>query len=154
MNGSPSKLVSRLVSIPLDHKTPIMLANHIYWNLNAFAVSTILNDTMQLPYAARTIDTDSIQIPTGGLSSVKYPWQSPPVPLNFTGPKQVYEGSLYSQQCGTGCTGIDNAYIIDRPATESPDSLASPQIVSHADISFLMISLISRSTTRRNLVLP
>ena len=42
----------RLVSIPLDEPTPIMLANHVYWNLGAFADPsnpTVLNDTLYMP---------------------------------------------------------------------------------------------------------
>ena len=122
--SSPARLTSRIVSMSLDQKTPIMLANHIYWNLGAFAQPNILNDTLHLPYAKRSIATDGIQIPTGELDSLVYPWQSNPVPLNFTSPKRIGDGSEYSKQCGTGCTGIDNAFIFDRPAYySSQDSL-------------------------------
>jgi aldose 1-epimerase len=105
-----------------------MLSTHIYWNLGAFQSPTILNDTLQLPYADRIIDIDNIEVVTGGLSSVVLPWQSQAVPLNFTAPKQIWEGALQSQQCGNGCTGIDNAFIIDRPPYSSPESTESVQL--------------------------
>lgn len=99
-----------------------MPSTHFYWNLGAFTTSTVLNDTLSMPYAERYIPIDGISVPTGDLASLKYPWQSPPVPLNFTAPKQIYEGALYAQQCGAGCTGIDNAFILDRPVNSGPDS--------------------------------
>jgi aldose 1-epimerase len=108
-----------MVSIALDHLTPIMLAHYGYWNLGSFTTATILNDTLELPFAARTIATDSIQIPTGEINNVVYPWAAAgasPAPLNFTSPKKIGEGSNYSKQCGDGCTGIDNAFILDRPS--------------------------------------
>lgn len=114
------------MSIALDSYTPIMLSTHIYWNLGAFQTSTILNNTLEMPYSARTIDGDGILVPTGGLSSVLYPWQDPPVPLNFTAEKTIGDGALNSQQCGTGCTGIDNAFILDRPPYASADDASFP----------------------------
>lgn len=125
--ANPSRLATRIVSIPLTADTPIMPSTHIYWNLGAFVTPTVNNDTLYMPYSERTIDTDSIQVPTGGISSVKYPWttaggdddDSSAVPLNFTTPRPIGHGSLHSQQCGTGCTGIDNAFILDRPGTAS-----------------------------------
>lgn len=126
---SPPRLTTRIVAIPLDSYTPIMLSTHIYWNLGAFQSPTILDDTFQLPYANRIIGIDSIAVPTGELISVKYPLQSPSVPLNFTAPKQLREGVLSSQQCGYGCTGIDNAFLLDRPYDSSLTSRESPQLI-------------------------
>lgn len=98
-----------------------MLSTHIYWNLGAFQSPTILNNTLAMPYSNRVIDGDSILVPTGEITSVKYPWQSPPVPLNFTTAKPIGDGALNSQACGAGCTGIDNAFILDRPPYTSQD---------------------------------
>ncbi|WWC89643.1 uncharacterized protein L201_004568 [Kwoniella dendrophila CBS 6074] len=123
---SPPRLTTRIVSVSLDSYTPIMLSTHIYWNLGAFQSSTILNNTLYMPYSDRIIDIDSILDPTGGLASVKYPLQSSSLPLNFTQPKQIYEGALYSQQCGAGCTGIDNAFILNRPLYSSIDDASFP----------------------------
>ena len=126
---SPPRLTTRIISIPLDSYTPIMLANHIYWNLGAFQSPTILNDTLQMPYADRIIDIDSIEVPTGGLQSVLYPLTSPSVPLNFTAPKLIGDGALHSMQCGFGCTGIDNAFILDRPYGSGDESLDPAQLI-------------------------
>ena len=68
------RLTSSMVSVALDAETPIMLANHIYWNLNGFKASTILNDTsLWMPYADRYIEIDTIEI----RKSVSLTWLSP-----------------------------------------------------------------------------
>jgi aldose 1-epimerase len=57
------RLTSNMVSVALDAATPIMLANHIYWNLNGFKEATVLNDTtVWMPYADRYIEVDTILI--------------------------------------------------------------------------------------------
>lgn len=109
------RLSTQLVSTALDQPTPIMLSNHIYWNLNAFQAENILNDTYYwMPYSARYIQTDGILIPNGtfGLTA-----DNPG--LDFQSPKLV--GTAVDQTaghdyCGTNCTGIDNAFTVDRPA--------------------------------------
>lgn len=117
------RFTSKMVSVALDQATPIMLANHIYWNLNAFKSSTILNDTtLWMPYSDRYIVIDGIEIPTGALGSV-----SALPNLDFTSPKLL--GTAVSNAtgiCGTGCTGIDNAFILDRPADAGPMSSNYP----------------------------
>lgn len=120
---------SRLVSIPLDEPTPIMLANHVYWNLGAFvdtAGSTILNHTLQMPYAARYIGIDNIEVPTGAIGTVDG------TALDFTSPKQIgrdIESAI--NDCGYNCTGYDNAFILDRPRYSSPEA---------TDLSMLTLS--------------
>lgn len=108
--------VSRLVSIPLTAETPLMLSNHVYWNLGAFTTSqaqTVLDNTLHMPYAKRYIGIDAIEVPTGQL----YVTRS--TPLDFTTPKTIgAEINQTADNCGTGCLGYDNAFILDRP---SPD---------------------------------
>ena len=121
---------SRLVSIPLDEPTPIMLANHIYWNLGAFvdrSRTSVLNDTLYMPYAARNIEFDGIEVPTGAIASVKGTF------LDFTSPKQIGQDILLggNNSCGTGCTGYDHAFILDRPRSSAPEA---------TDISVLTLS--------------
>lgn len=122
--GTPHpRLTTRLVSIALDSNTPIMLANHIYWNLNAFTSATILNDTtLWMPYSDRYIQIDTIEIPNGTLGAVSnYPV------LDFTTPKTIGRDIGQAQGlCGYNCTGYDNAFILDRPSTASPTSAAFP----------------------------
>ena len=109
------RLTTQLVSIALDQATPIMLSNHIYWNLNAFQTNDMLNDTtFWMPYSARYIQTDGILIPNGtfGLTS-----ENPG--LDFQSPKLLgtaVDETVGFDYCGTNCTGIDNAFIVDRPA--------------------------------------
>ena len=125
---SRGKLTNRIVAMSLDQPTPIMLSTHIYWNIGSFMSPTILNDTLWMPYAERIIPIDGISVPTGALESVRYPYTSPSVPLNFTAPKQIYEAALYSEACGTGCVGIDNAFIIDRPPYSGPEDTEAVQL--------------------------
>lgn len=108
------EFVSRLVSIPIDEATPIMLSHHIYWNIGAFIdddAITILNDTLQLPYADRYIQTDGILVPNGRIGVTKG------TGLDFQKPTIIgdnIEKTNGSDFCGTGCVGIDNAFINDR----------------------------------------
>ncbi|KAJ9352010.1 galactose mutarotase-like domain-containing protein [Paecilomyces variotii] len=123
-DGLP-RLTTKLVSLALTEKTPIMLANHIYWNLNAFKEETILNDTfLQLPLSQRYVATDGILIPNGTIADVA---QSNHGVMDFTSGKLVGQDLQYSDGvCGTGCYGYDNCFIVDRPpATAAPDSIAS-----------------------------
>ena len=105
------RLTSRMTSMALNIPTPIMLANHIYWNFNAFKSPTILNDTtLWMPYSDRFIDIDNLEVPNGTLSTVQsYP------PLDFTSPKLVGRDIYSSHLAGFNSTGYDNAFILDRP---------------------------------------
>lgn len=111
---------SRLVSIPLDEPTPIMLSNHVYWNLDAFSNPsdhTILKNTLYMPYSDRYIEIDSIEVPNGTIGIVN------DTILDFTAPKQI--GRDIEQDvngCGLGCTGYDNAFILDRPRYSAPEA--------------------------------
>ena len=112
--------ISRLVSIPLNEATPIMLANHIYWNLGAFVDEQgkyVLNNTLYMPYADRIIDIDGIEVPTGGINITNG------TAYDFTKPGKTIGQDTYSLQnsCGTGCVGYDNAFILDRPRYSQPD---------------------------------
>ena len=102
---------SRMTSLALDIPTPIMLANHIYWNLNAFTEANILNDTtLWMPYSDRFIGVDNLKVPNGTLSTVaSYP------PLDFTSPKLIGRDIMDSHLAGFNSTGYDNAFILDRP---------------------------------------
>ncbi|KAL9113707.1 MAG: hypothetical protein Q9227_002152 [Pyrenula ochraceoflavens] len=117
------RLTSRIVATPLDKATPIMMANHIYWNLNAFREQSILNDTtFWMPYSDRYIQTDGILIPNGTFGAVA----SRPG-LDFTTPTLFGKNVPQAvDACGTGCTGLDNAFIIDRPRYAGPESSDFP----------------------------
>lgn len=117
------RLTSSITAVALDQETPIMMANHIYWNLNGFTAPTILNDTtLWMPYSDRYILVDPILIPNGTFGTVA----SLP-PLDFTSPKLI--GRDISDAvgvCGAGCTGYDNAFILDRPASTRPSGSNFP----------------------------
>ncbi|QRW02076.1 hypothetical protein RhiLY_01073 [Ceratobasidium sp. AG-Ba] len=86
-------------------KTPILLSSHVYWNLEA-----------------RVIAADGILIPTGELTNVTGTY------WNFRNETRI--GDVIDKAvgyCGTGCTGLDNAWIYDRSAeSKSAFSLSSP----------------------------
>ncbi|KIV91716.1 hypothetical protein PV10_06229 [Exophiala mesophila] len=117
------RLTTSLVSHALDEATPIMLATHFYWNLNAFKQENILEDTtLWMPYSDRYIEVDPILIPTGAIGSVA---DTPA--LDFTQPKVLAESIAKAQGlCGNNCTGIDNAFIVDRPVGGGSTSSAYP----------------------------
>ena len=117
------RLTTKTVSVALDKDTPIMLSGHIYWNLNSFKAKTILNDTtVFMPYSDRYVATDGILIPNGTIGAVA----AQPA-LDFTAPKLVGDAVADAQGvCGTNCTGIDNCFIIDRPAGAGPESSNYP----------------------------
>ncbi|KAL4781821.1 galactose mutarotase-like domain-containing protein [Aspergillus varians] len=119
-SGSP-QLTTKLVSLALTEATPIMLANHIYWNLNGFRDPNVLEDvTLQLPLSTRFIATDGILIPNGTISTVDAYDGAP----DFTSPKLVGQDiDSAVGLCGTNCTGYDNCWIIDRPTGYSSDAL-------------------------------
>ncbi|KAI5308160.1 hypothetical protein KEM55_006402, partial [Ascosphaera atra] len=121
-------LTTKTVSLALTDETPIMLSNHIYWNLGAFKTKNVLNDTtLQLPLSRRFLEIDSNEIPTGNIGNVKNFRNGA---IDFTSPKLIGSGINATQGlCGGGCTGIDQAFIVDRKsnitnATSSPDSMA------------------------------
>ena len=65
---------TKLSAKAVDHKTPIMLTTHPYWNLDAFAnpaTDLVLNHTLSLPFGERMIGIDGTTQSTGELPKVK-----------------------------------------------------------------------------------
>jgi len=137
---------SRLVSIPLDEPTPIMLANHIYWNLDAFANpadTTILNNTLHMPHAARYIEIDSIEVPNGTIGIVNDTF------LDFTSPKQIGRDiEMAVDACGLGCTGYDNAFILDRPRYSAPEATDLSVLTMSSNVTGIQLDI---KTNQQNL---
>ncbi|KAK6526650.1 hypothetical protein TWF694_005231 [Orbilia ellipsospora] len=136
---SENRLTITLVSLALDKPTPIMLASHVYWNLNAWtqgaAGSKITNHVLHMPYSKRIEAIDGILIPTGQLTPVAG------TPFDFTNPKTVGKEIQNAKSCGTGCVGYDNAFILDRPRSAAKEdsnlvvlSLSSPVTGIQLDI--------------------
>ncbi|KAG5638973.1 hypothetical protein H0H81_008193 [Sphagnurus paluster] len=91
--------------------TPIMLTQHIYWNLDAFEDGSddILSHHLQID-ASRVIDVDGNSIPTGKFISVGS------TPFDFRKAQRI--GARWNDTvnlCGQGCQGYDSAWIYDRP---------------------------------------
>ncbi len=137
---------SRLVSIPLDEPTPIMLANHVYWNLDAFSNPldlTILNNTLHMPYAARFIEIDNIEVPNGTIGVVNGTF------LDFTSPKQIGRDINEAvNACGLGCTGYDNAFILDRPRYSAPEATDLSVLTMSSNVTGIQLDI---KTNQQNL---
>ncbi|KFA61184.1 hypothetical protein S40285_02183 [Stachybotrys chlorohalonatus IBT 40285] len=106
----------KMVALATTRKTPIMLSSHAYWNLDGFAnneTSLALNHTFHMPYGGLRVGVDNILIPTGELlpnvnGSVNDFWSEP---------KQIgasWEDPELVNNCGLGCTGYDNCYLVNR----------------------------------------
>ena len=141
------RLTTNIVSSALDQMTPIMLSTHIYWNLNGFKQQNILNDTtLWMPYSDRYIQTDGILIPNGtiGLTS--------DVPaLDFLTPSLLgnnIDAAAGQNICGTNCTGVDNAFILDRPAAAGDTSTGYPVLSLWSDTTGIQLDL---ATNQRGL---
>ena len=136
MGQMQPRLTTRMVSTALTEDTPIMLANHIYWNLDAFKAPTILNDTLWMPYADRYIDIDNIEVPTGNLSTVEsYP------PLDFTSPKTIGRDINNSHLAGFNSTGYDNAFIVDRPRYTGLESSNFPVVAISSPVTGIQMDI-------------
>ena len=130
---------SRLVSIPLDEPTPIMLANHVYWNLDAFtnpSDTTILNNTLYMPYSDRYIEIDNIEVPNGTIGIVNDTF------LDFTSPKQIGRDIDNAvNACGLGCTGYDNAFILDRPRYSAPEATDLSVLTMSSNVTGIQLDI-------------
>lgn len=132
------RIIMKTTSFALDKPTPIMLANHIYWNLNAWKQDTILNDTtLWMPYARRYIGIDNIEVPNGTIGTVA----SRP-PLDFTAPKLIGAdiGDAVNY-CGLGCTGYDNAFILDRPQGTGATASNFPVLSAWSDTTGIRLDI-------------
>ncbi|KAJ2912594.1 hypothetical protein MD484_g7817, partial [Candolleomyces efflorescens] len=112
-NGGVLKTV---VKATATEETPIMVTQHIYWNLDAFqdpGVDTVL-DTHHLQVdASRVIEVDGNAIPTGKFIDVQG------TPLDFRNARRI--GERWDETmglCGEGCQGYDSAWIYDRDESE------------------------------------
>jgi aldose 1-epimerase len=134
------QLTTKLVSLALTEKTPIMLANHIYWNLNAFKNPTILNDTtLQLPLSERFIVGDGILIPTGEIGDVDTAYKGA---LDFTEPKLVGKDiDKTTGLCGTDCTGYDTCWLVDRPVGYGGEGVVVPTVRVSSDTTGISLEI-------------
>ena len=141
VSSSPSgpSWTSRLVSIPLDEPTPIMLANHVYWNLDAFTNPndyTVLNNMLHMPYAARYIEIDNIEVPNGSIGTTAGTY------LDFTSPKTIGRDIEQAvNACGLGCTGYDNAFILNRPRYSAPEATDLSVLTMSSNVTGIQLDI-------------
>ncbi|CAO3682440.1 unnamed protein product [Umbelopsis ramanniana] len=93
-----------------DADTPIMMSQHTYWRLDAFTSPdpTIKDHVLQIK-GDKFIKCDEYEVPTGEIASVSG------TALDFTQPKPIGQDLMKAQECGTNCTGYDNAWVITDP---------------------------------------
>jgi aldose 1-epimerase len=92
-----------------SQKTPIMLSGHHYWNLEAYQESQDLLGHYAQFDANKLIAGDGILIPNGTLLDVTG------TPMDFRKAKSIgvaIPQTAPYQYCGTGCTGLDNAWHV------------------------------------------
>lgn len=137
-------LTSRLISIPLDKRTPIMLTTHPYWNLNAFvdaANPNVLDHTLHMPYSKRYVAIDNIEVATGQIGVLGDQNRSPSL-LDFTSPRTINSSiSANVQECGFNCTGIDTNFIVDRPPSAGTQSTAVNVLSMSSNVTGIKLDL-------------
>ncbi|KAF2726010.1 aldose 1-epimerase [Polychaeton citri CBS 116435] len=128
-NGFPGEVVANVTYTLTPHKwhlsmtakattakTPIMLTSHTYMNLDGFQnpdTDLALDHRVFLPFSGTRVGTDGTQIPDGTLlpnkqGSVNDFWSAPKaLRTGWTDPALM-------DNCGTGCKGYDNNFIVNR----------------------------------------
>ncbi|KAI0048896.1 galactose mutarotase-like protein [Auriscalpium vulgare] len=124
-----------------SESTPIMLTQHVYWNLDAFRTQTgswndsnILAHTLRIA-SSRTLRTDSFNVPTGDIVAA----EAGDV-MDFRVPRRIdARWDAVNGVCGPGCQGYDDCWIYDEPIT------GSPRLSLWSDVSGIRLDVISDS---------
>jgi aldose 1-epimerase len=120
-----------------SEKTPIMVTQHVYWNLDAFkdGQTTVLNYQAQID-ASRVVRLDGDAIPTGQFLDLNATANKDAL-FDFRKPRTI--GKFWNQTvglCGGACQGYDHAWIYDHDETKrSGTSLYSPSSGIRLDIA-------------------
>ncbi|KAG8704559.1 hypothetical protein FRC12_000619 [Ceratobasidium sp. 428] len=114
-------------------KTPIMLTEHVYWNLDAFQNGNkdILNHRLRIS-SDKVIQGDAIQVPTGNFTPVQG--------TIFDFRKEQPISYKWNNTIGNGgcadCVGYDNPWVYDQTTNSLPStSLYSPTSGIKLDIA-------------------
>ncbi|KAJ1338075.1 aldose 1-epimerase [Microdochium nivale] len=102
-----------------EAKTPLMLTQHTYFNLDAFrnpATDKIFNHTLYMPYSSRYLVAGDDAVPTGEIATAK------PGSINdFASKRGVQIGHAsgtpeFAGNCGAGgrCEGYNGYWLIDK----------------------------------------
>jgi len=103
------------VTANATEKTPIMVTQHVYWNLDAFQGTDNVLDHELTVEASRQIETNDINIPTGKFTNVAG------TPSDFR--KTMKIGAKWNQTvdlCGSGCQGYNAGWVYDDPQIKKP----------------------------------
>ncbi|PWW79685.1 galactose mutarotase-like protein [Tuber magnatum] len=112
-----------------QHKTPLMLTQHTYWNLDAFSnpdTDLILNHTYHMPFSQRLLEPDPNVLPTGKIVDI------PVGDINdfWSAPKLIgadRDNPLWKGNCGTasGCEGYNHCWVVDKPESKCDEPVAT-----------------------------
>ncbi|KAI0784444.1 galactose mutarotase-like protein [Abortiporus biennis] len=110
--------------------TPLMLTQHIYWNLDAFQGSQdILSHHLHVD-SSKVVAVDSNAVPTGDFIDVAS------TPFDFRTPKKI--GDAWNSTvglCGDGCQGFDSCWIYDH------DESTKPGVTLWSDVSGIKLDI-------------
>ncbi|KAI0684772.1 galactose mutarotase-like protein [Cerioporus squamosus] len=96
-------------------KTPIMLTQHIYWNLDAFQGSDEVLDYKLHVDSSRVVAVDGDAIPTGKFIDVAG------TPFDFREAKPIsWRWNETVGLCGGECSGYDHCWIYDKSHEKTP----------------------------------
>ncbi|KAI2642034.1 aldose 1-epimerase [Xylaria nigripes] len=106
----------KMDAVSPDVKSPLMLTQHTYFNLDAFKNPDeleIWNHTLYMPYSKRYLVADDGAVPTGEIASVAPNSlndfaSAPYMPLGHAG-----DLPGFSSNCGTGCEGYNGYFLIE-----------------------------------------
>ncbi|KAI0123024.1 galactose mutarotase-like domain-containing protein [Xylariales sp. AK1849] len=119
---SPNTWSVKIEAQALTHRTPLMLTNHAYWNLDAFANpeddTVLTSHTLSFPFSRRMIGYDSVAQANGSILDIaQYGindfWSSP----KLIGANASAAG--WNGTGGPGFGGYDNGWIVGRPSNAS-----------------------------------
>jgi aldose 1-epimerase len=112
-------------AISNDQKTPIMLTQHTYFQLDAFARPdnrTVWNHTLYMPEAKRVMGIDGNALPTGEIADIPAgdisDFWSAPHELGFASGNSGFENN-----CGNGCHGYNGNWAFNDKRNKSASVL-------------------------------
>lgn len=122
---SKNKWTITMDAISPDAKTPIMLTQHTYYQLDGFAdpdTRTIWNHTLYAPSAKRVMKADANALPTGVIANVS----KNSIDDFWTAPHQLgfaSGNSDFEDHCGGGCHGYNGNWALDLDRDKSDVAL-------------------------------
>lgn len=125
-------------AISPEAKTPLMLTQHTYFNLDAYknlASDAIWDHTLHLPYSKRYLELDDGALPTGKILTA-----APGSVNDFASAGNISLGHAvgaagFAGNCGGTCAGYNGYWIFDgAPKDASVLTLASPWNGIRADL--------------------